>query len=66
MKSESLITFLVFVLLVVSLVFGPLAIIWAINTLFPVAAIPYTFWHWLAVAVLSATWFNKFQFPNKD
>lgn len=66
MKSEILIALLWLLLAVAVIVFGPLAIIWALNTLFPVAAIPYTFWHWLAVAVLSATWFSKFQFPNKD
>jgi len=30
-------------------IFGPLALIWALNTLFPVLAIPYTFWTWLAM-----------------
>lgn len=34
---------------------GPLALIWALNTLFPVLAIPYTFWTWLAALVLGAT-----------
>jgi hypothetical protein len=40
-------------------VFGPLAIVWSINTLFPVAAIPYNFWTWLATVFLSATWMSK-------
>jgi hypothetical protein len=31
---------------------GPLLTIWALNTLFPVLAIPYTFWTWLAVIFL--------------
>ena len=31
---------------------GPLAVIWALNTLFPVLAIPYTVWTWLAAVVL--------------
>jgi hypothetical protein len=38
-------------LLVVALVLSPLAIIWALNTLF-LLAIPYNFWTWLAVVVL--------------
>jgi hypothetical protein len=43
------------VILVVALVIlGPLAIIWALNTLFGLG-IAYTFWTWLAVLVLSAT-----------
>ena len=43
------------VILVVALVIiGPLAVIWALNTLFGLG-IAYTFWTWLAVLVLSAT-----------
>ena len=34
----------------------PLAIIWALNTLFPVLAINYGFFQWLAVVVLNLTW----------
>jgi hypothetical protein len=42
-----------FAVLVLALVIlGPLITIWAINTLFPVLAIPYTFWTWLAVIIL--------------
>lgn len=48
---------LIFIL--VAVIFGPLAIIWALNTLFPVLAIPYTFWNWLAVVVLNLTWMYK-------
>jgi hypothetical protein len=42
------------VLIVLLIILGPLATIWALNTLFPVLAIPYTFWTWLAVFVLAA------------
>jgi hypothetical protein len=31
---------------------GPILVIWALNTLFPVLAIPYDIWTWLAVVVL--------------
>jgi hypothetical protein len=45
-----------FVLLIALIVFlivvGPLLTIWALNTLFPVLAIPYTVWTWLAVIFL--------------
>ena len=42
-----------FAVLVLALVIlGPLITIWAMNTLFPVLAIPYTFWTWLAVIIL--------------
>jgi hypothetical protein len=34
---------------------GPLLLIWALNTLFPVVAIPYTIWTWLAALILGAT-----------
>jgi hypothetical protein len=43
------------VLIVVLILAGPLAVIWALNTLFPVLAIPYTVWTWLAALVLGAT-----------
>ena len=37
------------VIVALAVIFGPLALIWALNTLFPVLAIPYTFWTWLAM-----------------
>lgn len=45
---------LAIVLVVLLIIFGPLATIWALNTLFPVLAIPYTFLTWLAVIVLGS------------
>ncbi len=33
---------------------GPLLTIWALNTLFPVLAIPYTFWTWAAALILGS------------
>ncbi len=39
-------------LVIVLLAAGPLLVIWALNTLFPVLAIPYTVWTWLAVLIL--------------
>jgi hypothetical protein len=40
--------------LVFLIVIGPIASIWALNTLFPVLNIPLDFNHWLAAAVLMA------------
>jgi hypothetical protein len=48
-KLVLLIALIVFVLAI-----GPLATIWAANTLFPALAIEYTFWTWLSVIILGA------------
>jgi hypothetical protein len=56
---------LVYVILVVALVaIGPLLTIWALNTLFPVLAIPYAFDTWAAV-VLIGTFFRANVTVNK-
>lgn len=39
-------------LLVVLIAAGPLLVIWALNTLFPVLAIDYMIWTWLAALIL--------------
>ena len=41
-------------LLVVLVAIGPIAVIWAFNTLFPTLAIPFTFYTWLSVVILGA------------
>lgn len=46
-------------LILILLIAGPLITIWALNTLFPVLMIPYTFWTWLAMLVLSTGLFYK-------
>lgn len=48
-------------LAILVIVFGPFAVLWSLNTLFPVLAIPYTFYSWLAVVVMNLTWMYK---PN--
>lgn len=40
------------VLLIAVIVFGPIAGIWSLNTLFPVLTIPYTLETWLAFFLL--------------
>jgi len=39
-------------LIVILIIAGPLLILWALNTLFPVLAIPYTVWTWLAALII--------------
>lgn len=46
--------FVVGALIVFLVAIGPLAGIWALNTLFPILAIPYNFYTWLAAAILMA------------
>lgn len=46
--------FLLLLLLVVLIIAGPLMVIWALNTLFPVLAIDYTIWTWLATLILTS------------
>jgi hypothetical protein len=41
------------------IVITPLALIWGLNTLFPVLAIPFDFWTWLAMFLLSAPFVNR-------
>ena len=44
---------LVLITAVCIMIAWPLAVIWALNTLFITLSIPYSFWTWLAVAVLN-------------
>ena len=44
--------FLIVGILIVGLVFGPLATIWALNTLFPTLAIPFTLETWASVVII--------------
>lgn len=45
----------ILVLAVLIVIFAPLATLWAVNTLFPMLAITYNFYSWLAVVVLNLT-----------
>lgn len=40
------------ILLILVVVLGPIATIWAVNTLFPTLAIPYTLETWLATVII--------------
>ena len=57
--KEITIAVLFIILAVLLIIFAPLAILWALNTLFPVLAIPYNFYSWLAVVVLNLTWMGR-------
>ena len=51
MRDEAKLVF--WVLIIVAIVIaGPFASIWALNTLFPVLAIPYTFDTWVAMLLV--------------
>jgi hypothetical protein len=51
-------------LLVIVIVFGPLAGIWSLNTLFPTLAIPYDIYTWLAFFLLFGS-VTGLRFGNK-
>jgi hypothetical protein len=48
------------VLIAAIVIVGPLLSIWALNTLFPVLAIPYTFDTWLAVMLVGGMFRGSF------
>jgi len=54
MKSETAMMVLIVILALVLVAIGPLLVIWALNTLFPVLAIPFTIWTWVAAVILGA------------
>jgi hypothetical protein len=45
---------LMIILLIVLIAIGPIVVIWALNTLFPILAIQFTFYTWLAVVIIGA------------
>ena len=53
MFKLELVSFII-AILVIAFGLAPLALIWAINTLFPVVSIEYSFINWLAVLVVLA------------
>jgi hypothetical protein len=53
MKEDIKFIVLILAILLIAIVVGPLAIIWSMNTLFPVLAIPYDISTWAAVIILA-------------
>jgi multidrug efflux pump subunit AcrB len=51
-RSETVKYILIILLIVAIVIVGPLFLLWALNTLFPALAIPYTIWTWLAAFIL--------------
>lgn len=51
--------FFLFILAVLIVIAGPLAVIFSLNTLFPALAIPVNFFTWLSTFVLMATVYPK-------
>lgn len=47
------------VIIIALIIVGPLLTIWALNTLFPALAIPFTFWTWLAVIILGGVFKSR-------
>jgi hypothetical protein len=63
MFKLQLVSFIIVLLVIVGLL-SPLALIWAINTLFPVVAIEYSFINWLAVLVVLAVTRSEVSFKR--
>jgi hypothetical protein len=59
MKNTTLQIILLVVLAIILTIVTPFISIWALNTLFPVLRIPYTFWTWLAMLALNSAAFYK-------
>lgn len=53
MRKKMSKTTVLLILLVLTVIFGPLVTIWSLNTLFPVLAIPYSVETWLATVVVA-------------
>lgn len=63
MFKLQLLSFIIVILVIVGILL-PLALIWAINTLFPVVAIEYSFINWLAVLVVLAVTRSEVSFKK--
>lgn len=56
---------IIVVFAVLMLIGGPLATIWALNTLFPALAIPYSLETWLAAFIVQAVIKSEVSFKGK-
>lgn len=56
----------IIVLVIVLIVFLPLIWIWALNTLFPVLAIPTNFWTWLAMLLVTGIFKSNITTKSKS
>ncbi len=62
--SKGLVVVGVVVLAALMVIGGPLAAIWALNTLFPALAIPYTLETWLAAFIIPAVFKTEVSFKK--
>lgn len=51
-QKENLIAIVFIILLILFVIYAPLIVIWALNIIFPMLVIPYTFKTWLAIIVV--------------
>ncbi len=65
LKPTNMNILLILLLAVLIFIGAPIALIWALNTLFPVLAIPYTLETWLAAFIIPAAFKANIEF-NKD
>ena len=54
------------VLIVILLAIGPWLVIWALNTMFPLLAIEFTFWTWCAVVILGTFFRSNVSIKRRD
>jgi hypothetical protein len=66
MKYSIGIILLAMIAAIALVIVGPLIIIWSMNTLFPVLAIPYDIWTWLATVFLFAAVRANVSVKQKD
>ena len=64
-NMNALLVLFAIVMVIAMIVFGPLITIWALDTLFPVLHIPYSFDTWLSVIVLGGLFKSNVN-VNKD
>lgn len=57
---------LLFLILLLIIVFSPFLTIWALNTIFPILAIQYSFWTWLAMVLLNLQITGYFKLGRND
>jgi hypothetical protein len=63
---RNIVIVLLILLIIALIIVGPILTIWSLNTLFPVLAIPYTIWTWLATVFLFAAVRANVSIKRKD
>jgi hypothetical protein len=63
--SKNIVAIILIVVAIAAFVGLPIALIWALNTLFPVLAIPYGIETWLAAFIIPAAFKTELSFKQK-